>query len=110
LQLHSFWDDMPRMVINSNAAGAPFSAPTNGLRISQYRVSGRVVGWLEAMPRTRKKQSRRNVRYARPEEPIARDEGPRLLPLEEKNKSTESRLEHYTELADIALGNEPKQR
>jgi hypothetical protein len=37
-------------------------------------------------------------------EHIARDERPRLVPFDEK-KSSESRLEHYTELADIALGN-----
>jgi len=33
----------------------------------------------------------------------ARDEGPRLLPLGERSKEP-SRLEHYLELADTALG------
>lgn len=38
-----------------------------------------------------------------PSEPAARDEGPRLIPLEEKVKEP-SRLDHYLELADFALG------
>jgi hypothetical protein len=58
------------------------------------------------MPSTRKQHTRK-IRRARPEERIVRDEGSRLPPLEEKNRSTESRLEHYTRLADIALGNHP---
>lgn len=33
----------------------------------------------------------------------ARDEGPRLIPLGENSKDP-SRLEHYLDLADIALG------
>ena len=39
----------------------------------------------------------------------ARDEGPRLIPLVERSKEP-SRLEHYLELADRALGmkREPK--
>lgn len=38
-----------------------------------------------------------------PSEPAARDEGPRLIPLDEKTKEP-SRLDHYLELADSALG------
>ena len=38
-----------------------------------------------------------------PSEPAARDEGPRLIPLEDRSKEP-SRLEHYLELADTALG------
>jgi hypothetical protein len=38
-----------------------------------------------------------------PTEPAARDEGPRLLPLDDRAKEP-SRLEHYLELADKALG------
>ena len=38
-----------------------------------------------------------------PTEEIARDEGPRLIPLSEHSKEP-SRLEHYLELADTALG------
>jgi hypothetical protein len=38
-----------------------------------------------------------------PTEPAARDEGPRLIPLDERSKEP-SRLEHYLELADTALG------
>lgn len=38
-----------------------------------------------------------------PTEPAARDEGPRLIPLDDRSKEP-SRLEHYLELADTALG------
>jgi hypothetical protein len=38
-----------------------------------------------------------------PSEPAARDEGPRLIPLADHSKEP-SRLEHYLELADTALG------
>ena len=38
-----------------------------------------------------------------PSEPAARDEGPRLIPLDDRSKEP-SRLEHYLELADTALG------
>jgi len=38
-----------------------------------------------------------------PSAEAARDEGPRLLPLEDR-VSEPSRLEHYLDLADVALG------
>lgn len=38
-----------------------------------------------------------------PTEPAARDEGPRLIPLNNAAKEP-SRLEHYLDLADTALG------
>jgi len=38
-----------------------------------------------------------------PTEPAARDEGPRLIPLDDRSKEP-SRLEHYLDLADTALG------
>jgi hypothetical protein len=38
-----------------------------------------------------------------PTEAAARDEGPRLIPLNQISKEP-SRLEHYLELADTALG------
>jgi hypothetical protein len=38
-----------------------------------------------------------------PTEADARDEGPRLIPLDERSREP-SRLEHYLELADTALG------
>ncbi len=38
-----------------------------------------------------------------PTEPAARDEGPRLIPLDDHSKEP-SRLEHYLDLADTALG------
>jgi hypothetical protein len=43
-----------------------------------------------------------DVEVFRPDQPEARDEGPRLLPLSEEQASN-SRLEHYIRLADIAL-------
>jgi hypothetical protein len=43
------------------------------------------------------------LRRLPPTAPSARDEGPRLIPLDEASKEP-SRLEHYLELADTALG------
>jgi len=45
------------------------------------------------------------VRVSRPEQPEARDEGPRLLPLPDPDRNTEhtGKLQHYINLADIAL-------
>lgn len=55
------------------------------------------------------KKRKKNIERLPPSEPAARDEGPRLIPLEEKSKEP-SRLDHYLELADSALGrNEEKQ-
>ena len=45
----------------------------------------------------------RKVKLLPPTAPAARDEGPRLLPLEEATREP-SRLEHYLDLADVALG------
>ena len=39
--------------------------------------------------------------------PEARDEGPRLIPLDEKQSDTASRLEYYLELADAAFKSQP---
>jgi hypothetical protein len=47
--------------------------------------------------------SRRKIKRLPPTAPAARDEGPRLLPLDETTKEP-SRLEHYLDLADAALG------
>jgi hypothetical protein len=49
------------------------------------------------------------VQLIPPTSEAARDEGPRLIPLAERSKEP-SRLEHYLELADRALGmkREPK--
>jgi hypothetical protein len=43
------------------------------------------------------------VKRIPPTEADARDEGPRLIPLDERSNEP-SRLEHYLELADTALG------
>ena len=45
----------------------------------------------------------RKVKRLPPTAPAARDEGPRLLPLDETARES-SRLEHYLDLADAALG------
>ena len=45
----------------------------------------------------------RKVKRLPPTAPAARDEGPRLLPLDETTRES-SRLEHYLDLADAALG------
>lgn len=51
-----------------------------------------------------------NLERLPPSAPAARDEGPRLIPLEEKSKEP-SRVDHYLELADSALGqNEEKKK
>jgi hypothetical protein len=42
------------------------------------------------------------VKITPPNAPEARDEGPRLLPLERKPQP-DSKLQHYMELANIAL-------
>jgi hypothetical protein len=46
---------------------------------------------------------RSKIKRLPPTAPAARDEGPRLLPLDETTKEP-SRLEHYLDLADAALG------
>jgi hypothetical protein len=50
-----------------------------------------------------KKRDGRKVKKLPSTAPAARDEGPRLLPLGEAPKEP-SRLEHYLDLADAALG------
>jgi hypothetical protein len=47
--------------------------------------------------------SRREVQLIPPTSDAARDEGPRLIPLDDHAKEA-SRLEHYLDLADRALG------
>ena len=49
------------------------------------------------------KRRKANIERLPPSEPAARDEGPRLIPLEETSNEP-SRLDHYLELADSALG------
>jgi hypothetical protein len=48
------------------------------------------------------RHKKRTVKIMRPEQKEARDEGPRLLPLEDA-KPSDSRLQHYIKLADVAL-------
>lgn len=58
------------------------------------------------MKRKKGKKARtvtRRVRRIPPTSEIARDEGPRLIPLSDHSKEP-SRLEHYLDLADTALG------
>jgi hypothetical protein len=52
---------------------------------------------------------KRAVTVIRPNRPEARDEGPRLLPLpEDKHEHQNSKLQHYMNLADQALGTKKK--
>jgi hypothetical protein len=53
--------------------------------------------------KSRNEKSRQTLRPIPSTEPAARDEGPRLIPLDDRLKEP-SRLEHYLELADTALG------
>jgi hypothetical protein len=46
---------------------------------------------------------KREVQLIPPTAEAARDEGPRLIPLDDKAKEA-SRLSHYLDLADTALG------
>jgi len=59
--------------------------------------------------KTKKQKSRQKLRPIPPTEPAARDEGPRLIPLDDRSKEP-SRLEHYLELADTALGRKRAER
>jgi hypothetical protein len=53
--------------------------------------------------RKRQEKAKPKVKRLPPSAAEARDEGPRLLPLADSMKEP-SRLEHYLELADCALG------
>ena len=57
----------------------------------------------KSVKRKTKKLEGRKVKKLPSTAPAARDEGPRLLPLGEAPKEP-SRLEHYLDLADAALG------
>jgi hypothetical protein len=57
----------------------------------------------QSKSRTRKSNPKTSLKRLSPAEPAARDEGPRLLPLSDPAKEP-SRLEHYLDLADSALG------
>jgi len=55
------------------------------------------------------KTGKRVVKVIRPNEAEARDEGPRLLPLrDETPEHQSSKLQHYINLADQALGTKKK--
>jgi len=56
-------------------------------------------------PQTQNKA--RTVRKLSPEQPAARDEGPRLIPLGPAKDAGLGRIEHYLDLADQALGHGP---
>ena len=53
-------------------------------------------------PRIGKKHVRKRVELLPPSDDAARDEGPRLIPLEDRAREP-SRLEHYLDLADRAM-------
>jgi hypothetical protein len=56
-----------------------------------------------AAKKKRTQAAKRRLKRLPPSAAAARDEGPRLLPLADANKEP-SRLEHYLDLADSALG------
>lgn len=56
-----------------------------------------------------KRPAAKKLKAIPPSEPSARDEGPRLIPLDDRSKEP-SRLEHYLELADTALGLKRKEQ
>jgi hypothetical protein len=57
------------------------------------------------VPRKRKRKTKTSVKIVPPTKPEARDEGPRLLPLERKQQP-DSKLQHYMDVANIALKND----
>jgi hypothetical protein len=60
------------------------------------------------MKSSRKRSTRKKVRKIAPGRPEARDEGPRLIPLEQKPSQQFGR--RALELADIALGHTPPKK
>jgi hypothetical protein len=60
------------------------------------------VGYTRSTVPKKKPKRKANVRKVRPTHPEARDEGPRLLPLDIKR--SEQHFGRAIELADIALG------
>ena len=54
-------------------------------------------------PITTKPINTKKVQRIPPTAEAARDEGPRLIPLDDRSKEP-SRMEHYLDLADTALG------
>jgi hypothetical protein len=71
---------------------------------SRVYVAARSTVAFCSVSRTAERPGKKNTtNTATPNDPKARDEGPRLLPLEEEQR-TESRLDHYIKLANVALG------
>jgi hypothetical protein len=66
-------------------------------------VSSRECLWIFMSISKQGKIKPRKVERLPPTAAAARDEGPRLIPLEDRI-SEPSRLEHYLDLADAALG------
>jgi len=53
-----------------------------------------------------KQSSKKSVKKYDPQQPQARDEGPRLIPL--GSSKSEHPFQHYLDLADVALNNRKK--
>ena len=60
-------------------------------------------------PRRGRKRVKKRVELLPPTDDAARDEGPRLIPLEDRTREP-SRLEHYLDLADRALSLKKRDR
>jgi hypothetical protein len=59
--------------------------------------------------RLERKRMKKRVELLPPTDDAARDEGPRLIPLEDRTREP-SRLEHYLDLADRALSLKKRDR
>jgi len=59
------------------------------------------------LPKLQKKRESRTAKKVHASEPEARDEGPRLIPLDDKQSDTASRMDYYLRLADAALKLQP---
>lgn len=57
----------------------------------------------KSAPGRKRRVPTKKIELLPPTSAAARDEGPRLLPLDDHSKEP-SRLEHYLDLADAALG------
>ena len=59
---------------------------------------------LVSSPSKRKRPAGKRAIKVPPSSPAAKDEGPRLIPLEEVRDSASARVDHYLALADSMLG------
>jgi hypothetical protein len=93
------------------SVGCPWTSEPEDIKAapSCYRFVCRVFSYdlchhQARLPKPHKKRVRRTAAHkVHPSKPEARDEGPRLIPLDNKQSDKTSRLEYYLRLADAAL-------